>query len=90
VSKIAFTGPQLHLVKMGQEIAQLYIEANHDDVEKLAVTRTLLRTISSPVIGLILGETIEMEIRDNLRSRGFCIQCGGHKDGFGKCPVCSK
>lgn len=82
--------PQLHLREVASQVADIYVEANKDNPQKMAQTRGILRTMSPAVIGLILGEAIETEIREDLRAGWRCLKCGERKDESGKCPVCSQ
>lgn len=78
------------LRELGQELSDLYVNANQDKPEKMATMRGLLQRVSPAVIGLVLGEAIEIEIREDLRAGWRCQQCGGRKDKSGNCPACSK
>lgn len=79
--------PQLQ--ELGQKIADLYVGANQDKPEKMAEIHGLLGKVSPDVIGLVLGEALEVEIREDLRSSGRCLRCGKRQNKSGKCPKCS-
>jgi hypothetical protein len=77
-----------HLRELAGDLANLYVEAHHDNKAKLTKTFLMLRQHTPAVIGLILGEAIEREILKDSQASGYCLRCGEQKDSTGKCPSC--
>lgn len=84
----ATAGKYPQLQELGQKLADLYVDANQDKPEKMAEIHGLLGKVSPDVIGLVIGEALVVEIREDLRAGGHCLRCGGHEGKSGKCPKC--